>query len=627
MISFLPNKQLETYNEFFKQVRQLLTTLELQMSASWAMCDFEVNIRAAIAEHFPEVKLLGCHFHYGQAIWRRVVEAGLKSKYSRCEKGLSTLVRSAIGLAYVPLDRMDDGMSVLKEITSELSNGREKAFGENLVSYMERVWINGPYPPSTWNQFEHVGVTTNNFNEGYNSRLSSKKEISRHPNPFVLVDVIKSELRRADTLAMAAQVGKGSEQNKKYKKLRERKRKMMKNLRNRDIDLRSYMAAIGQLTMKCDKRIQKIDTAPGASSDPNDHTALELVNGTPQARDSLSGGALRDLRNELLQATSTASTPMPLSSSATNVTSTASTPMPLSSSATNVTSTESPPTKISTSATIVASTESTSIESTPILFSSSADMFASVESTASPLCTSAQNAKLTLGQGFDLAKQRLCESGFKLSPTQEVTPGDGNCAIHCLLDQMSHDDKLKGLARAKSPSQIRSMVVHQLGLLEATGKIAWPGHMSMEDWSKYMIQDGTYCDQVFFLLSAEVFNREIVLVPIFAEDGHDNSGLIKFTPSSFLSSQMYSPFYLLYYSDTKFVNPHFQSIRPINLNELVTSIPERSSLLSLPQMESTKDSEKKSRKRKENRELSCLSNENIVSGKRARRNRVKTVKL
>ena len=292
------------------------------------------------------------------------------------------------------------------------------------------------------------------------------------------------------------------------------------------------------------------------------------------------------------------STPLPLGTSVTNVdnlTLNDSTPLPLGTSVTNADNV-------------------TSNESTPSLFTTSVNNVTSIE------CIPA-NEKLTLDQGFGLAQQRLLDSGFKVSPTQEQTPGDGNCAIHGLLDQMRYDPKLKNLAHVKSPHDIRSMVVQQLALLEATGKITWPGHMSMEDWTNYMMNNGAYCDEVYLLLAAEVFNREIVLVPVFQEEGHDENGFIKFTPSSFLSCQMFSPFYLLYYSEAKFVIPHFQSIRPTEGSQkLIASIPERSSLLSLPQMESTNATSEASRKRKQNsREMSYLSDSNIVSGKRCRK--------
>ena len=35
--------------------------------------------------------------------------------------------------------------------------------------------------------FQHKGVTANNNAEAFNFKMSSKKKISRHPNPHILV--------------------------------------------------------------------------------------------------------------------------------------------------------------------------------------------------------------------------------------------------------------------------------------------------------------------------------------------------------------------------------------------------------------------------------------------------------
>ena len=80
--------------------------------------------------------------------------------------------------------------------------------------YIEKTWIRGAYPPATWNMFQHEGVKTNNHAEGYNFKLGNKKRISKHPNPYVLVDVIKQEFSESFDDAITAKSGNP---NKKYK--------------------------------------------------------------------------------------------------------------------------------------------------------------------------------------------------------------------------------------------------------------------------------------------------------------------------------------------------------------------------------------------------------------------------
>ena len=104
-------------------------------------------IRNAFALHFPDVTQKGCYFHYGQvsfyailfyiiviiviilvtyynsikALWRRVVQGGMKTTYS--QKGHAAFAgffRAAMGLPYVPEARMTEAVNVLKRIGSSL---------------------------------------------------------------------------------------------------------------------------------------------------------------------------------------------------------------------------------------------------------------------------------------------------------------------------------------------------------------------------------------------------------------------------------------------------------------------------------------------------------------------------
>ena len=85
----------------------------------------------------------------------------------------------------------------------------------------------------------------------------------------------------------------------------------------------------------------------------------------------------------------------------------------------------------------------------------------------------------------------------------------------------------------------------------------------------------------------------MILVPVFAEEGHNDKGEIIKKPAIDLG---YEPFYILYYSEIRFEVGHFQSIRP-NKHALMNEIPEiieevslpiyQSSMLSKKSMEST----------------------------------------
>ena len=113
---------------------------------------------------------------------------------------------------------------------------------------------------------------------------------------------------------------------------------------------------------------------------------------------------------------------------------------------------------------------------------------------------------------------------------------------------------------------------------------------------KRMKQSGVFCDDIFLQVASNFLNRTLILVPVFAEEGHNEKGEIIKKPAIDLG---YEPFYILYYSEIRFEVGHFQSIRPnkhgqtTQMNEIPEIIEEvslpidQSSMLSKKSMEST----------------------------------------
>ena len=164
--AFLPDKNLDSYVAALRTIEQRLAFLGLELSASYSMSDFELNIRSALKEVFPKVNIRGCHFHFGQRLWNRVVDSGLKSDFSKKEYSeFAAFIRGAIGLSFVPLDRLSEALSILNQMSKQLKT-RHQSFSKDFLSYINRYWINGNYHPSTWNFFQKHGVTTNNHAEG-----------------------------------------------------------------------------------------------------------------------------------------------------------------------------------------------------------------------------------------------------------------------------------------------------------------------------------------------------------------------------------------------------------------------------------------------------------------------------
>ena len=115
MYIFCPDKMGSTYATIFAAINDKLSELGLQLSADYFMADFEVALRSATQNAFPSIQIKGCHFHYAKSVWKFVQNNGHKSTFST-DSNFATFIKIAIGMAFVPLGRLQDGLDLLYEI-------------------------------------------------------------------------------------------------------------------------------------------------------------------------------------------------------------------------------------------------------------------------------------------------------------------------------------------------------------------------------------------------------------------------------------------------------------------------------------------------------------------------------
>ena len=109
-----------------------------------------------------------------------------------------------------------------------------------------------------------------------------------------------------------------------------------------------------------------------------------------------------------------------------------------------------------------------------------------------------------------------------------------------------------------SALEIRELIVEQLGSPENSFvQMIDSDYESNDDWKNKMEQNAVFCDETFQQLAADYFKRDIVLVCVYPEDGHNERGLIMVKCNFPTESQ---PIQLLYYNETRFAAGHFQSI-------------------------------------------------------------------
>merc|ERR1712088_706089 len=104
--------------------------------------------------------------------------------------------------------------------------------------------------------------------------------------------------------------------------------------------------------------------------------------------------------------------------------------------------------------------------------------------------------------------------------------------------------------------------------------------MGVEEWRMMMGQEGTMGDQVVLQVAANLFQRQIVILPVFWSAAHLPSlGITLISPSSKTTksptktSTSSSALFLQYFSESRFLTPHYQSVRPKNgENQLVDTL-------------------------------------------------------
>ncbi|KAJ5080305.1 hypothetical protein M0811_03790 [Anaeramoeba ignava] len=128
----------------------------------YVTCDFEVSLQNAIKKVLPEAQLIGCFFHWKNAIRKKVNK--LCSELDENQK--KELVESLEELTYIPLNMIEEK---LKKIKVHFK-GCEEFF-----KYFQKIWMR-KYSPQIWNisSFPDLSQRTNGPLEGYHKRLNRR---------------------------------------------------------------------------------------------------------------------------------------------------------------------------------------------------------------------------------------------------------------------------------------------------------------------------------------------------------------------------------------------------------------------------------------------------------------------
>lgn len=187
----LCDKTEETYRRVFDKIKEITHSVK-PLSI---MSDFEKACQNAIRSSYPESQLVGCLFHLGQCMWRKVQDLNLTDSY-RDDENFRMHVKMLLALSFVPVA---DVINAFEQLTDECPDEFQP-----LVDYWEDNYIgrkrrthraNPRFSLTIWNVYDRVVndlPRTNNSVEAWH-RCFQQTLDCQHPSVFKLIEQFRKE--------------------------------------------------------------------------------------------------------------------------------------------------------------------------------------------------------------------------------------------------------------------------------------------------------------------------------------------------------------------------------------------------------------------------------------------------
>lgn len=165
-------------------LQELLGLMDWDWEPKVCIVDFEFALIKSIKMQLKKTKVIGCFFHFKQALLKRMKKIGMN------EENINKISNDLNFLTILKKKELQKGLSYLEAIY----NSTEPKF-KKFLNYFKKVWLK-KFPFELWNiNFKgnkKLITRTNNPLERYNRRLNEQFSTS-HPNILKFVYILKNE--------------------------------------------------------------------------------------------------------------------------------------------------------------------------------------------------------------------------------------------------------------------------------------------------------------------------------------------------------------------------------------------------------------------------------------------------
>ncbi|KAG5666169.1 hypothetical protein PVAND_017699 [Polypedilum vanderplanki] len=120
----------QAYDAVFSHVRDAILSFDGKKRVPRsAIADFESGIKKSLKNVWPEISILGCNFHYCQALRRKAMSLqGLSTKINNKYKKHGFILKMYMRLSFLPIDRLEAGHEALKKYIHSNPGGTDRIF-------------------------------------------------------------------------------------------------------------------------------------------------------------------------------------------------------------------------------------------------------------------------------------------------------------------------------------------------------------------------------------------------------------------------------------------------------------------------------------------------------------------